>query len=319
MHNASQAFDANLDGLDWTEWLTRISGSIDQAGFLEHLGDDHAAAFRSKGPTLLVSFENHSLIEEQSQRAHPMGWQLVEALGWSHLNLLCKDDTWFRAPRVYGFFDRMIDDGFFEEFEQVVFYGAGACGYAAAAFSVAAPGARVLAIQPQATLDPRVTEWDDRFLAQRRTAFDDRYGFAPDMLDAAEQAVVLYDPEIELDAMHAALFTRTNVTKFRMRHMGPRLEEGLERMQILLRVLAQLNAGKLDRLALAKLFRARRTNGAYQFNLLKKVTREERHLLTIHLARKVLEQRDAPPFRKALARSELILAKQSNVEQRTDG
>jgi len=75
----------------------------------------------------------------------------------------------------------------------------------------------------------------------------------------------------------------------------------------------------LDRLALAKLFRVRHTNGAYQFNLLKKVTREERHLLTIQLARKVLEQRDATPFRKALARSELILARQGDVEQRTDG
>jgi hypothetical protein len=50
--------------------------------------------------------------------------------------------------------------GFFDDFDQVVFYGAGQCGYAAAAFSVATPGATVVAIQPQATLDPRVTEWD---------------------------------------------------------------------------------------------------------------------------------------------------------------
>ena len=305
MQNASQAFDVALDGLDWSDWLSRMADMIGEAGFVEHLGDAHAAAFRSKGPVLLVSFENHDLVEVQSPRAHPMGWPLVEALGWSHLSLLSNGDTWFRDGPVYGFFDRMIDDGFFEEFDQVVFYGAGACGYAAAAFSVAAPGAKVLVVQPQATLDPRISEWDDRFLAQRRVAFDDRYGFAPDMLDAADEAFVLYDPEIELDAMHAALFTRANVTKFRMRHMGPRLEEGLDRMQILLRILAQLSAGKLNRLTLARLWRARRTNGAYQFNLLKKTTREERHLLTLYLAQKVLEQRDSPPFRKALAKARL--------------
>ena len=40
-------------------------------------------------------------------------------------------------------------------------------------------------MQPQATLDPRVAEWDDRFLHMRRTDFTDRYGYAPDMLDAA--------------------------------------------------------------------------------------------------------------------------------------
>ncbi|QGX98063.1 phosphoadenosine phosphosulfate reductase [Roseovarius faecimaris] len=307
MQSQADAFDAPLDGLNWTDWLSRMGGMIGDAGFVEPLGAAHAAVFRAKGPVLLVSFENHDRVEEDSPKAHPMGWPLVKALGWSHLSLLSNGDTWFRDGQVYGFFDRLIDDGFFDEFERVIFYGAGPCGYAAAAFSVAAPGARVLAIQPQATLDPRIAEWDDRYLAQRRVAFDDRYGYAPDMLDAAKDAVVLYDPEIELDAMHAALFTRPNVMKFRMRHLGPRLEISLDRMQIMLRILAQLSAGKLTRLNLARLYRARRTDPAYQFSLLKHTTRDERHLLTMRLARAVLAQRNAPPFRKALNRAESIL------------
>lgn len=307
MKTADATFDQPLTGLAWADWLARMSTMIGEAGFTEDLGPDHAAVFRSKGATLLVSFETHARIGETSQKAHPMGWQMTDALGWSHLSVLARDNSWFREARAYGFFDRLIDDGFFEEFERVVFYGAGACGYAAAAFSAAAPGARVLAIQPQATLDPRIAEWDDRFLAHRRTAFDDRYGYAPDMLDTARQAVVLYDPEIELDAMHAALFTGPNVMKFRMRHAGPRLEDPLARMQILLRILAQLSADKLTRLALAKLYRARHKDAGYQFNLLKRTTRDERHHLTMCLARAVLDQRDAPPFRKALARAELVV------------
>ena len=105
----------------------------------------------------------------------------------------------------------LVYDEFFDDFNQVVFYGAGPRGYAAAAFSVAAPGATIAAPQPQATLDPRVTEWDDRHLKIRRTHFTSLYGYAPDMLDAAKQAYVIYDPYERLDAAHAAMFTRSNV------------------------------------------------------------------------------------------------------------
>ncbi|MEJ6745505.1 MAG: hypothetical protein QNK98_01850 [Yoonia sp.] len=50
----------------------------------------------------------------------------------------------------------MIDDGFFEDFYNVLFYGTHGGTYAAAAYSVAAPGCTVLALRPQATLDPRI-------------------------------------------------------------------------------------------------------------------------------------------------------------------
>jgi len=233
---------------------------------------------------------------------------MTKALGWSSLCIVADGDTWFRDRAVYAYFDRLVDDGFFEEFDQVIFYGAGPCGYAAAAFSVASPGARVVALAPQASLDPRVAEWDTRFTKMRRTAFDDRYGYAPDMLDAAEQAFVLYDPEIAMDAMHAALFTRPNVTKFRMRFIGERMDESLMRMQILLRILAQVSAGKLSLHALAKLARARRTDPGYQFNLLRKTTADGRHYLTILLARKVLEQRRGPRFKRAMAAAGKALA-----------
>jgi hypothetical protein len=311
MQQTPSRFDTPLDTLSWPEWVQATRPVTGTAGFTENLGPRHAAIFvENPSKTLLVSFEAHHRIEDLSEKGHPLGWALVEALGWSHLCLASEMDTWFRENLVYGFFDRLIDEGFFERFDTVLFYGAGSCGYAAAAFSVAAPGARVLAIQPQATLDPRVAEWDNRFIGMRRTSFDDRFGYAPDMLDAAQEAFVLYDPDIELDAMHAALFTRPNVTKFRMRHLGPRIDASLVRMKVLLRMLAQLSAGKLSTLALARLYRARRTDGAYQYGLLMATTRDDRHQLTAWLAHAVLRQRGAPPFRKALARATNMLAAQ---------
>lgn len=301
MQDAPKTLDIPLSNLSGREaWLDKAEEVAGEDGYVERLGAHHAAVFIEDKPTLLVTFETHQGINALSPNAQPLGWEMARGLGWSHLCLVSDGDTWFRDPAVYGYFDRLIDDGFFEDFEQVIFYGAGPCGYAAAAFSVAAPGANVVALSPQASLDPRVAEWDDRYRHMRRTSFSDRYGYAPDMLDAAAQAFVLYDPESDLDAMHAALFTRPNVTLFRMRFMGPKLEAGLIRLQILFRILAQLSAGKLNRTALAALYRARRHDGGYQFTLLQKLTADERPYLTVLLARNVLEQRNARPFRKAL-------------------
>ena len=257
------------------------------------------AVFMENQDTLLVTFETHQRIAESSDAGEPLGWDLSRALGWSHLCLLSDGDTWFREPQVYGFFDRLVDEGFFDDFERVIFYGAGACGYAAAAFSVAAPGAQVVVLRPQATLDPRVAEWDHRFTHMRRTAFDDRYGYAPDMLDAADRAFVIYDPEEELDAMHAALFTRSNVTKFRMRFMGADLENALMQMNLLYRIIAQASAGKLTRLALSRLFRARRNTVPYLKRLLARLENDERYYLVGLMTNRVMQRTPGPRFRKA--------------------
>ncbi|MCR9146389.1 MAG: phosphoadenosine phosphosulfate reductase [Rhodobacteraceae bacterium] len=296
----SKALDTSLNGLAWPDWLERLAEATDADGYAESLGGCHAAIFVEQKPTLLVSFEQFESIRVLSPEAQPLGWHLAKALGWSHLCLACQGETWFREGRVYGYFDRLVDDGFFEEFDQVIFYGAGACGYAAAAFSVAAPGARVLAIQPQATLDPRMTEWDDRFRAMRRTDFATRYGYAPDMLDAADAAFVLYDPDIELDAMHAALFARSNVTRFRMRFMGPRLDRGLLRMNLLLRILAQLSGGKLSELALARLYRARREDVPYLKSALGRLEDDGRLRLVARMAGHVMRTTPGPRFRRSL-------------------
>lgn len=297
MQDMGRLSDLTLDQLDWQSWLDRIAQEIGDDGHVAPLGEDHAAIFSENKPVLLVTFESHHRLPAAAQ---PVGWKLAEALGWSHLCMVSRGDTWFRAGRVYGYFDRLIDDGFFEDFEQVIFYGAGACGYAAAAFSVAAPGARVLAVQPHATLDPRLAEWDDRFLHMRRTAFDDRYGYAPDMLDAADRAFVLYDPEIRLDAMHAALFARPNVTRFRIRHLGENPEGDLLRMQVLYRILAQLYAGKLTEMSLARMMRARRGDIPYLKALLARVERTGRPYRVAKLAQYVMRWRQGPRFRRAV-------------------
>ena len=219
----------------------------------------------------MVTFETVATLRANSQNSHPFGWELFKENGWSHLSIISDGDTWFRDPKVYAYFDRLVDDGFFDDFDQVVFYGAGPCGYAAAAFSVAAPGATVVAIQPQATLDPRVTEWDDRYVKMRRTDFTSRYGYAPDMLDAAEQAYVIYDPYERLDAAHAAMFTRSNVKKLRVPNLGASLQSVLIKMEILKPLLLAAGDHNLTNLKFAKLLRARRDDRSYLHKIMEKL------------------------------------------------
>lgn len=296
------ALDVSLADLDKAEWLTRMADIAEARGHFQPLGRRHLASFIDDGATLVVSFETLQGIRALSDTAQPLGWELVRSQGWSSLTLISDGDTWFRDPEVYGYFDALIDDGFFEEFDQVIFYGAGPCGYAAAAFSVAAPGATVLAIQPQATLDPRITEWDERFTHMRRTSFSDRYGYAPDMLDAAEQAFVIYDPKVELDAMHAALFTRPNVEKFRLRYMGSSIQSELIDMNCLLPLLLKAGTGTLDTLSFARLMRVRRDSPPYLRGLLAAVDRQDRPWLATLICRNVLKRLEkAPRFARRLA------------------
>lgn len=309
MIDASFTIDTSLDGLARDEWLLALSEVAEEDGFYQSLGKKHHAVFVERKPILLVTFETVSGMRALSAMSQPLGWEMVRNYGWSSLCIASEGDTWFRDPSVYAFFDRMIDDGFFDEFDRVVFYGAGPGGYAAAAYSVAAPGARVVAIQPQATLDPRVAEWDDRFKEMRRTDFTSRFGYAPDMLDAAEKAFVLYDPKVALDAMHASLFTRPNVTKLRMPHMGLALQSELLQLDQLETLLSLVSEDALDTLSFAQLYRARRDHRSYFRSLLTTLENDDRKQLILHLCRFVNGRMQAPRFvrKQKLIEAEMAL------------
>ena len=289
----------DLSGLNPEEWLDELAAIGTQEGFHEPLGPHHRAVFIDRGDTLLVSFQSREEIAEDPS-GRPAGFATLAAHGWSQLVVVSDGDTWFRAPEVCDFFDKLTDDGFLDEFETVLFFGAGPGGYAAAAFSVSAPGAAVLALQPQATLAPDITEWDMRFRAHRRIDFSSRYGYAPDMLDAADRAVVLYDPNIAEDAMHSALFHRENVARYRLPFMGDRLLNDLKKMRILVPMLQALADKSLNRQTFGQIARARRNHTPYLRRLLGVVDARRREDLALLLCRNVVSRLSAPRFRRRL-------------------
>ncbi|MEM1073847.1 MAG: phosphoadenosine phosphosulfate reductase [Pseudomonadota bacterium] len=300
MRDNSVSFGPSLRGLSLQEWLDEISELVEYDGFFQPLGTRHWAAFTEHSKTLLVTFESVQSNQAFSPNGHPLGWDMVKRLEWSHLGVFCDGDTWFRDPAVYAFFDRLIDDGFFDEFERVIFYGTGPCGYAACAYSVSAPGASVLALQPQATLAPDLTEWDKRFVEQRRLDFDARFGFAPDMTEAAGRVFIVFDPDETEDAMHAALFRGVNVQKLRMRRMGGALQLDLLQMCVLHDLLEAVGQDRLTPYFFAETMRARRYHLPYLRRLLARLDAAERPILTHYLCHNVTRRLRAPRFAKRL-------------------
>ena len=303
----SDAIEPGL-GLALPEWIDRIEDIALDHGEFEPLGPDHSAILIENGSRLLVTFETVDQVRAQTNRDVPLGWALAAGHDWSQLCLLGHGETWFRHRAIFEYFDRLVDEGFFDDFDQVVFYGAEACGYAAASYSVAAPGATVLLFSPHATQASHLTEWDSRYPQARRIDFGGRYGFAPHLIEAAQRGFLFYDPKDPLDAMHASMFLSDNVARIRCPYFDGQIELFLERMDVLSGIVLLAMRGRLTPFVIARALRERRSYLPYLRRLMAAVERLERPFLVGLLCRSTLTRINAPRFRRQLAHAEEQLA-----------
>lgn len=283
-------------------WLSLLASIGDQSGSFEALGDRHWALFNEDSTTLLVSFDSLETICAGKAGQLPFTHDLATQNGWSHLAILAEGETWFRDADVFAYFDRLVDDCFFDAYDHVVFYGAGMGAYAACAFSVTSPGATVLALQARATLDPAKAGWDSRDRKLRRLNFTKRYGYAPDMTEGAAEVFLLFDPNDKEDAMHAALFSGRHVKQIRLPLAGPSLTGSLTTMKILPKMLRIAMGGKLTPAALFGLWRARRDDAKYLHRILATVQDTGHPQREAMICRSVLKRLRAPAFRRHLQR-----------------
>ncbi|MBE0413013.1 phosphoadenosine phosphosulfate reductase [Yoonia sp.] len=300
MQDLLLAIKSNLIDLETNAWLGEIDELCDELGFFEQLGTTHFAGFIESGNKLLVTFENAQRIRAHNANAEPRGFSYAREEGWSHLALISLEESWFRDRAIYDFFDRMIDDAFFEDFENVIFHGADGGGYAAAAYSVAAPGASVIAIRPQATLDAQVAGWDPRYKAQRMTDFNDRFGYAPEMIDAAKAVFVIFDPLQRLDAAHAALFRKPHVAMLPAPLLGAQPDVALDRFGIHDVIIKLAMQGGLDPRRFSQLLRARRYDQTYARALVTQLINTNHHDLARLLCEYMLQRGQNPFFAQKL-------------------
>lgn len=298
----------DLSELPASEWQPAIDGIVALlGGAVIPIDDAHTILQVGAGDRLLVSFEDIRHIRATQTDGLPVGLKMAEALGVSAMVVLASQPIWYRSAALYDFFDALTDEDIFESFEHVAFYGTGMGGYGAAAFSVAAPGSDVVLLAPQATLDPRVTEWDPRFVSARRRSFTDRYGYAPQMCEAARHVLLAYNPENDADAMHSALFAQSNVTRFRLRQIGDDLHGALHEMRIFGKTLGHALDGTLNLTVFADLYRARRDYHPYLRELLEETEAQGRTRLALGLARSALARKRGRYLRTAVQRLEALM------------
>lgn len=292
------------------EWRMQLACLADKEnGFFSDIGKEHSALYVPRGKTLVVTFDNLDHVYERSDDRLPWGFSFVESRGWSVLGLMAHDWTWYRDEKVFDFFDRLTKDGFFKGFDRVVFYGASMGAYAACVFSAAAPGADVICISPQATIDRDIASWETRYKKVWHRNFKNRYGYGPEMVNSAKSVTLFYDPTSHLDAMHAALFQGKNVQKIKCRYMGHRIASLWQAMGVLKPIVEGSIEGTITPTEIYRLFRARHDCVRYQKEMLTRLQNENRHSLLVRYCRHILSKRRGPHFRNAMNNSLRILGK----------
>jgi hypothetical protein len=256
--------------------------------------------FVPRSDTLVVTFDNLDLAMGKREDRRPWGFGFIEKQGWSMLGVMAEGWTWYRDPWVWAQFDALAAEGFFDRFRRVVFYGASMGGYAACAFSAACPGADVVAISPQSTLDRALVPWETRYRTAWGRDFSGRYGDAAVASRAAGRVALLYDPYETLDAAHAARFDGPNVVRLRAPLLGHRLGSSLLQMGILTPIILGALNGTLEEVAYYRLLRARRDFQRYQRELFRKAVARGRPDLARRIGRWVLARGENRQIRRAM-------------------
>ena len=287
-------------------WRSTLAMRAEKEGFFEEIGPLHKAIHIPEkgklGKTLVVVFDNLDDIRQDPNRL-PWAVDFISAQGWSSLGIMAHGPTWYRDTHMYAFFDRLRDEKFFDRFERVVFYGTSMGGYAAAAYCAACPGATVVAISPQATMDRDRAGWDHRYRRSWRHDYFGPYGYAPEMSADADKVWIFYDSRMPQDAMHAALFQGDNVIHMGCPFMGHGMLTMWRDMDVLKPIVAGCINGTHAPTDVRRLLRARHASKMYQKALLRFLEETDKHRLLIRYCFAILKLRPAPHFKQAAQRA----------------
>lgn len=283
-------------------WRKTLEAIAKKDGFFKELGPKHKTIYIPQpgelGKTLVVVFDNLDDVRQDSDRL-PWAVDFIASQGWSSLGFMAHGPTWYRDEHVHDFFDKLRDEGFFKKFERVVFYGTSMGGYAAAAFSIVSPGATVVAVNPQATLDRSITNWEPRYHKSWRYDFTGRYGYAPKMVESAKNMWLFFDSKITEDSMHACLFQGDNITKIRCPFMGHGMLSFWRQIGVLKPVISGCVNDTISKTQIHAMMRQRRDVPKYQKAIMQHLKNINRPKLVVRYCDAVTARRGAPHFANA--------------------
>ena len=286
------------DDAAWDDIATRLAGDD---GFYRPGPEGHSFLFIPRSDdTLVVTFDNLDITMNKREDRRPWGYSFIKEQGWSMLGVLAGGWTWYRNPWVSEQFDELRESGFFNQFKRVVFYGASMGGYAACAFSAAAPGADVVAISPQTTLDKSIVPWETRYKVAWDRDFSGTYGDAAQASAAANKVYILYDPYEPLDSGHVARFENDNVEYLRAPLLGHRLGSSLNQMGILSPIILGALSGTLTSQDYYQMLRTRKTFPRYQRELFSRAVDKDHTQLAKRLGEYILAHNENRKVRLGL-------------------
>ena len=188
--------------IDKPMWFDEIGPCGSASGFL-HADPCHPMLFvRRRRPILLVTFDNLSNVNDRSPDRLPWAYKYARDNQVSHLGVYANLPNWYREAGLIEKLQAMAREGFFEGYERCVFSGSSMGAFAALTFGRLAPGATVLAFNPQSTLNEALVPWEERYRTGRRQDWSLPFSDAAEAVAELGRAYVFFDPYFEPDQRH---------------------------------------------------------------------------------------------------------------------
>lgn len=237
--------------------------------FAYALSADTHVRFVRRGPRLLVSFDVIGAPTTDLSAVEAMTADTAEHEDWSILSLIARGPKGFRDAQTVAFFDAMVDSTLLDQFDDVLFHGAGSGGHAALGYALTAPLARVLALAPRA---PEVED----------PASAGRYTPDPASLDAAGTVWIVRDA-----GEPSTGFACERVQWLECSAPGGDVARWLVECDVLDDLLGEAMAGTLTRHGFFQVLRARRNNTLWLRRLVARLTEREHTVLAAIATREI--------------------------------
>jgi pimeloyl-ACP methyl ester carboxylesterase len=261
---AEQAAD---DGPETPRWLDDLRPGSEGEGFFEKNLRHSLMFIKRPSDRLLVTFDNLSNVNDDSVLREPWAFKFAQDGGFSHLGVMAHVSDWYRDADLIARFEGLARSGFFAGYERVVFAGVSMGGYASLVFSSLVPGAHVVAINPQTTLDPDLVPWETRYENGRRQDWTLPLGDGAALTRNAGRINVFYDPYHELDQKHVDRLAGDNIRIFKCWFSAHKTAVFLRKIGALKSVMSHAIMDELTEPEFYRLYRERRNLPWYRGSL----------------------------------------------------
>ncbi|QYX56863.1 glycosyltransferase family 2 protein [Roseovarius sp. SCSIO 43702] len=239
-------------------WFEDLRPGAEGEGFLIKSLRHSLLFAQRKSDRLLVTFDNLSNVNNEDPAREPWAYKFAQDEGLAHLGVLAHVSDWYRDAGLMERFEKLVGEGFFEGYERVIFAGVSMGGYAALAYSSYVPGAHVITVNPQTTLDPALVPWETRYEKGQRQDWTLPMGDAAALTGSAGRVNVFYDPYHELDQKHVDRLAGDNISIFKCWFSQHKTAVFLRKIDALKPVMRHAIFDELTEEEFYRLYRARR-------------------------------------------------------------